>query len=60
MERLRGLSAAVLLSDAGLEMGAQFEALTASMDAFEAELMAGWCALATVVSEQKLCQPVLR
>ena len=60
MAKLQGLSSAVLSSDVGLEMRKQFTQLTAGMDAFEAELMQGWCALATVVSEQKLCQSVLR
>lgn len=60
MEKLQGLSAAVLASDSGLEMRRQCEELTAAMDGFELALMQDWCALATVVSEQKLCQPVLR
>ena len=60
MEKLQGLSAAVLASDSGLEMRRQCDELTAAMDAFELALMADWCALATVVSEQKLCHPVLR
>ncbi len=60
MQKISGLSAAVLSSDSGLEMRSQFEELTAAMDAFEAALMHEWCALATTVSEQKLCQPVLR
>ena len=60
MEKLQGLSAAVLASDSGLEMRRQCDELTTAMDAFELALMQEWCALATVVSEQKLCQPVLR
>lgn len=60
MEKLRGLSPAVLDSDVGMEMRRQSDDLVAAMDKFEANLMHEWCALATVVSEQKLCQPVLR
>jgi len=60
LEKLKGLSPAVLASDVGLEMQRQSEDLIAAMDAFEASLMQQWCGLATVVSEQKLCQPVLR
>ena len=60
MQKLKGLSSAVLTSDLGLEMCSQYDELIAAMEAFEAALMADWCVLATVVSEQKLCQPVLR
>lgn len=60
MEKISGLSAAVLSSDSGLEMRSQFDELTAAMSDYEAALMHEWCALATTVSEQKLCQPVLR
>lgn len=60
MEKMRGLSSAVLSSDAGLEMRRTYDALMAGMDAFEADLMGEWCGLATAVSAEKLCQPVLR
>lgn len=60
MEQLRALSCALLDSNAGLELCHSFEELTGEMDAFEAALMQDWCALATVVSEKKLCEPVLR
>lgn len=60
MEKLKGLSSAVLASDIGVEMQRQSDDLIAAMDAYEAGLMAQWCAEACVVSEEKLCQPVLR
>lgn len=60
MDKLKGLSSAVLTSDVGQEMQRWSEDLIAAMDAYEAARMQEWCGLATVVSEQKLCQPVLR
>lgn len=60
MDKLRGLSATLLSTDSGLEMCSQYDELVATMDAFEQTLMHDWCALATAVSEHKLCQPVLR
>lgn len=52
LEKLKGLSPAVLASDVGLEMQRQSEDLLAAMDAFEASLMQQWCGLATVVSAE--------
>jgi hypothetical protein len=60
LEKLKGLSPVVLASDVGLEMRRQSKNLIAAMDTFEAGLMQDWCAQATAVSEQKLCQPVFR
>lgn len=60
LEKLKGLSPAVLSSDVGREMWRQSDELIAAMGTFEGRLMREWCTLAIVVSEQKLCQPVLR
>ncbi|KAL4450636.1 hypothetical protein ABPG77_000992 [Micractinium sp. CCAP 211/92] len=60
MDKLKGLSPAVLNSDVGLEMRRQSDNLIAAMGVFEANLMQEWCTMAAYVSKRKLCQPVLR
>ena len=60
MDKLKGLSPAVLTSDSGTQFFYLCNKLLAMMEAFEVELMQDWCSLATLVSQQKLNQPVLK
>lgn len=60
MNKLKGLSQAVLESDEGKEMGRLFDSLLAAMKQYEAAKFAEWCSLTATVSEQKLKQPLFR
>ena len=59
MDKLKGLSLTVLTSDSGIQLIFQCNKLLAMMEAYEVELMQDWRSLATLVSQQKLYQPVL-
>lgn len=60
MQKLKGLSRAVLESDEGREMRRLYDGLLAAMRQYEAAQFAEWCGLTAAVSEQKLRQPLLR
>ncbi|KAI3434556.1 hypothetical protein D9Q98_002629 [Chlorella vulgaris] len=60
MQRLSGLSSFSLHFDAGFELVRLFNVLMAAIGDYEKAVMHDWSLMSARVTEQKLCQPVLR